>query len=239
MKLVSYLKKKFWNWPNSFVWKITEKATVKSRRRKYTLFISHMKPKLEETILDVGVSPHFGRVTNYLELWYPHPEQITALTKDEEGKFKNFRERFPKVRLVFGDGRDLDFPDNNFDIVFCNAVVEHVGNEREQRRFIHELVRVSKRAFITTPNYYFPMEVHTLIPFVHYLPRKMSFWIYRKLGRNFWADLNYLNPLTPKKFVSLFPSGKQVRIFKQRILGIPHSLIAVVEKKTSFEEGLG
>lgn len=152
MKLISYLKKKFWNWPDSFVWKITEKATVKSRRRKYTLFISLVKPKPEETILDVGVSPYFGRVSNYLELWYPHPEQITALTNDEEGKFKNFRERFPKVSLIFGDGRNLDFPEG---------------------------------------------------------------------------------------FLSLFPSGKPVRLFKQKILGASLNLIAVVEKKTSFEEGLG
>ncbi len=229
-RIISCFKRKFWNWPDSLVWEITEKATVKSRRRKYTLFISLMKPKPEETILDMGVSSHFGRVTNYLELWYPHPEQITGLTNDEEGKFKNFRERFPKVKLVFGDGGNLDFPDNNFDIVFSNAVVEHVGTDEEQRRFIHELVRVSERAFITTPNYYFPMEAHTLIPFVHYLPRTMRFWIYRKLGRGFWTDSNCLNLFTPKKFLSLFPSRKQVRLFKHSILGISHSLIAVIEK---------
>ena len=229
-EIVSYLNRKFWNWPHGFVWKITKKATVKSRQKKYLLFISLIEPKPEETILDMGISPHFGRVTNYLELWHPHPEQITALANDEEKKFKSFRQQFPKVRLVFGDGKNLDFSDNNFDIVFCNAVVEHVGNEREQRRFIHELIRVGKRAFITTPNYYFPMEVHTLIPLVHYLPENMRFWIYRKLGRSFWADLDHLNLLTPKKFLSLFPSGCEVRLFKQSVLGISHSLIAVVEK---------
>jgi len=229
-RIISYFKRKFWNWPDGLVWKLTEKITLKSRQRKYELLISLMKPKPGETILDIGVSHHFGRVTNYLELWYPHREQITALTNDEEKKFKNFREQFPEVKLVFGDGKNLDFPDNNFGIVFCNAVVEHVGTDEEQKRFIHELIRVGRRAFITTPNYYFPMEAHTLVPFVHYLPRTMRFWIYRKLGRGFWADLNCLNLSTPKKFLSLFPPGKQVRLFKQSILGIPHSLIAVVEK---------
>lgn len=228
--IIPYLKRKFWNWPDGLIWKITEKTTLKSRRKKYALFITLMKPKPEETILDVGVSSYFGRTANYLELWYPYPEQITALSNNDEEKFKNFREQFPEVRLVFGDGKNLDFPDNNFDVVFCNAVVEHVGNEEEQKRFIHELIRVGKRTFITTPNYYFPMEVHTLIPFVHYLPRTMRFWIYRKLGRSFWTDLNHLNLLTPKKFLSLFPAGKQVRLFRQSVLGIPHSLTTVVKK---------
>jgi len=228
-RTISCFKRKFWNWPDGLVWKLTEKITLKSRQRKYELFISLMKPKPEETILDIGVSPHFGRVTNYLELWYPHPEQITALANDEEKKFKNFREQFPEVKLVLGDGKNLDFPDNSFDIVFCNAVVEHVGTDEEQKKFIRELVRVGKRAFITTPNYYFPMEAHTLVPFVHYLPRTMRFWIYRKLGRGFWADLDRLNLLTPKKFLSLFPSEKQVRLSNQSISGVSCSLIAVVE----------
>jgi len=202
-RIILYFKRKFWNWPDGFVWKLTEKITLKSRQRKYDLFISLIKPKPGETILDVGVSPHLGRATNYLELWYPRPEQITALANDEEKKFKNFRERFSEVKLVFGDGKNLDFPDNNFDIVFCNAVVEHVGTNEEQKRFIHELIRVGKRAFITTPNYYFPMEVHTLIPFVHYLPRRMRFWIWEKSGRGSWTDLSRLNLLRPKKFLSL------------------------------------
>lgn len=234
--IIPYLEGKFWNWPDGLVWKITEENTLKSRRKKYALFISLIKPKPEETILDVGVSPHFGRATNYLELWYPYPEQITALTNNDEKKFKNFREQFPEVKLVFGDAKALNSPNNHFDIVFSNAVVEHVGNEEEQKRFIHELIRVGKRAFITTPNYYFPMEVHTLIPFVHYLPRTIRFWIYRKLGRSFWADSNHLNLLTPKKFLSLFSSGKKVRLLKQSALGIPHSLVAVVEKKRQVLE---
>jgi len=66
--IISYLKRKFWIRPDGLVWKITEKTTLKSRQKKYLLFISLIKPQPEETVLDVGVSPHFGRATNYLEL---------------------------------------------------------------------------------------------------------------------------------------------------------------------------
>ena len=136
----------------------------------------------------------------------------------------------PEIKLIFGDGKALNFPDNHFDIVFSNAVVEHVGGAEEQKRFIHEIVRVGKRAFITTPNYWFPMDPHTLIPFAHWFTSEIKFWIYRKLGRQYWADINHLNLLTSKGFLSLFPKGIRIRLYKQRILGITNSLIVVVEK---------
>jgi len=109
-------------------------------------------------------------------------------------------------------------------------VVEHTGRKEQQRKFIYELCRVGKKIFITTPNYWFPVDLHTLIPFAHWLPQKVKFWIYRKLGREWWADVSHLNLLTPKKFLSLFPKGIKVRLYKQRMLGITSNLIALVEK---------
>jgi len=75
------------------------------------------------------------------------------------------------------------------------------------------------------------MDAHTLILFAHWLPQKIKFWIYRKLGRQYWADINHLNLLASRRFLSLFPKGIKVRLYKQRIFGvITSSLIAVVEK---------
>ena len=54
--------------------------------------------------------------------------------------------------------------------MFSNAVIEHVGGRAEQRRFVDESLRVAPRAFVTTPNRWFPVEVHTRLPLVHWLP---------------------------------------------------------------------
>ena len=53
-------------------------------------------------------------------------------------------------------------------------MIEHVGGEEEQRRFVAEALRVGRRAFITTPNRWFPVEVHTRLPLVHWLPDAVS-----------------------------------------------------------------
>jgi len=229
MKIISRLSKKLWQWPYGLVWKITEKHTLRSRRKKYGCFVSIMRPRQGDKILDVGVAPYALRGTNFLEQWYPYPENITALANDNPERFKDFSKCFPKVKLVFGDGKNLQFPDNHFDIVFSNAVVEHVGAEDKQRKFIHELVRVGKKSFITTPNYWFPLEAHTLIPFAHWLPEKTKFRIYKKLGREYWADVNRLNLLTSGRFLSLFPKEIRVKLYKHRILKITSTLSAAVE----------
>lgn len=193
--------------------------------------MSIMAPKPEETIMDIGVSSISGRGTNYLELWYPYPERITALANEDEKLYEDFKKRFPSVNLVSGDGRDLRFSNNEFDIVFSNAVIEHVGENENQKRFVHELIKVGKRVFITTPNYWFPLESHTLIPFVHWLPEKIKCKIYKIMGRESFASKNNLNLMTMSQFLQCFPKDVIVKIYKQRIFGITASLIAVAEKK--------
>ena len=225
--------KALWQWPEGLIWKWTETLTYRSRRKKYDLFLKEMKPKPADTILDVGITSHGYRYSNFLEHWYPHKHQITALTNEREKEFDEFRRVFPQVQLVFCDALHMEFDDDRFDIVFSNAVIEHVGCEENQRRFVSELIRVGRKVFITTPNYWFPVDPHTLIPFAHYLQLPARFSIYRALGRSYWADLDHLNLLTMKRFISIFPDGIHVRFLRQRLLGFPNALIAVAEKHRS------
>ena len=99
------------------------------------------------------------------------------------------------------DGRALPFDDATFDVAFSNAVVEHVAGGREgQRQFVHELCRVARRVFVTTPNRFFPLEVHTLLPFAHWLPEAPRTRVLRRAGFD-----DVLDPLGPRELASLFP----------------------------------
>ena len=49
-------------------------------------------------------------------------------------------------------------------------MIEHVGGRDRQRQLVSEAIRVGRRVFITTPNRRFPIEVHTRLPLVHWLP---------------------------------------------------------------------
>ncbi len=94
--------------------------------------------------------------------------------------------------FVVGDGRALPFQSGSVDLVFSNAVIEHVGGEAEQRRFVREASRVGRHWIITTPNRWFPVESHTNAVFRHWRPswRASKPWAFtRLLSRSEFADL--------------------------------------------------
>lgn len=193
------------------------------------------KPRPESTIIDVGITDSVWRYSNFLEMWYPYTERITGLSLDEAPLF---RREFPRVNVVVGDGRNLQFRDDEFDIAFSNAVLEHVGDYRQQQSFVNEIIRVSKRAMITTPDRVFPVELHTHLPFLHWLPKCVYAPFYVLTGNAKWAEEQNLNLLTFSEFKSLFPATVSVKFFRQRFMGLSSQLIALVEKKSpSCEDG--
>ena len=151
-----------------------------SRSRRHQLFMSVARPRPGDTVLDVGATDYGLYGANPLERAYPWPERITAVAVEP---LDEFRRAFPQVAVVQADGRELPFPDASFDIVYSNAVLEHVGDAEAQRAFLAELARVGRRVlFVTTPDRWFPVDSHTLVPFAHWLPARVRDAVYARLG---------------------------------------------------------
>jgi hypothetical protein len=74
----------------------------------------------------------------------------------------------PWIEYVMGDGCNLPFDDDAFDLVFSNAVIEHVGDADRQQRFVREHARVGRSWMLTTPNRWFPVEAHDHTLFTHW-----------------------------------------------------------------------
>lgn len=183
-----------------------------------------MRPGPEDRILDVGVIDTAWRASNFLEVAYPWRHRITAVSLEE---MSHFPAAFPEVPVVIADGRDLPFDDDEFDIGFSNAVVEHVGSRADQARFIAELVRTCRRVWISTPNARFPIDPHTLLPFVHWLPRRVRDPLLRWIGQGRWADEAMLNPLSARDLLDLFPATDRPQLVRQRMAGLTSVLTAV------------
>lgn len=213
--------------PRGPLWRLTSPLTARSRARRLEVFLIEMTPGATDTVLDVGVNDTAWRSSNFLESEYPWPERITAVSI---APAPTFEATFPSVRLVIADGRDLPFEDATFDIGFSNAVVEHVGSDEDQRRFVTEMVRTCRRVFIATPNARFPVDPHTLLPFVHWLPRKLRHPLLRATGNERWVGEDHLHPINERQLRRLFPADARVRIVRQRVLGLTTVLIAIAER---------
>ncbi len=199
-----------------------------NRRRKYRKFLLALDPQPATSILDVGFTEiEYSASDNFLENNYPYPDKITALGVDQA---RLFRERYPQVRAVSYDGEKFPFADQEFDIVWSNAVLEHVGGREAQIFFLREIKRVGRRAFITTPNRNFPIEIHTRTPFLHLLPK----WIFdrylRLIGKS-WATGNYMNLLTIRTLQERLAAAgiTDYKIIKNRLAGFVMDLVVVID----------
>jgi SAM-dependent methyltransferase len=177
--------------------RLVDAVSLRSRRRKLRLFLDEVRPTAATTVLDVGADEvGFGKdggqsacgTHNFFEELYPWPGQITALGLHDGA---GFRSHYPGIAYVSGDACALPFADQSFDVVFSNAVIEHVGDVERQRQFVAEALRVGSRVFLTTPNRWFPLEVHTRLPLVHWLPTAASDRAYELTGKG-WARENHL-----------------------------------------------
>jgi SAM-dependent methyltransferase len=187
---------------------LADAVSLRSRRRKLRLFLDEMRPSASSTVVDVGADEvGFGdpggqggcQTHNFFEELYPWRERITAVGLHAGD---GFRARYPEITYVQADGCALPFPDRAFDLYFSNAVIEHVGDRDRQQAFVSEALRVAARVFLTTPNRWFPVEVHTRLPLVHWLPAAAAHRAYDLAGKS-WAKDNHL--LGPAELRALFP----------------------------------
>lgn len=198
-----------------------------NRRRKWKLFLQEIHPTQETKILDLGFTEkEFSETDNFLEKHYPYPQQITALGTDSPVEFLK---SYPQVKAVHYGGGVFPFSDRSFDVCWCNAVIEHVGGREKQVQFLKEIERVAKKAFITTPNRHFPIEVHTRTPLLHWLPESL-FDLYLKWVRKEWPEGESIHLLAAQELRKLLAEAgiKDYRIIRNRLLGWTLDFVVIV-----------
>lgn len=196
---------------------LVSRLALSVRLKMYEKLIETVKPDSTTKILDVGVTNDKREESNFLEKLYPHKENITAVGL-EDAFF--LEKEFPGLKYIKADGCDLPFKNSSYDLVTSFAVVEHVGNRANQRKFVQELARVGKSVIISTPNRWYPMEVHTMMPLLHWLPANQFRKALKIMGNNFYAQEENLNLLEAASLREMFPAEMKVTELHHRLLGV-------------------
>jgi SAM-dependent methyltransferase len=113
----------------------------------------------------------------------------------------------------------LPFSEDEFELVYCSSVIEHVTPERRDA-FAAELRRVGRGWYVQTPAFSFPVEPHSLLPAAHWLPPALRrpYWHLGAAGE--WRDIALLRrpelerlfgPALPERFGPLVKSWVCVR----------------------------
>lgn len=206
------------------------------RRRMFRAFLDFAQPVPSDKIIDIGVtSDRDYEHSNYFEAWYGRAENITAIGL-EDASF--LRQRHPRICFVRANGCELPFGDGSFEYAHSSAVLEHVGSGARQAGFLREAWRVCRKGlFVTTPNRWFPIEFHTLLPLLHWLPVGLHRKLLTRLGKEFFGSEDNLNLLSRR---SLAGTAKAAGIAKHSIetvglLGWPTNLILQARKEERMQ----
>ena len=197
------------------------------RERRFRLFdslVERLEPPI--SIVDIGGTVDFWERRG----WAGRPGvSITCLNLGEQER------RHGNVRSVVGDATDLaDFADGQFDVAFSNSVIEHLFTLEAQSRMAYEVHRVAAAHWVQTPNFWFPVEPHFLVPAWHWLPEDTRVAVLRRRGVG-WAgrceDEAFAREIVQqhrlmrrRELRRLFPSSA---IVPERVFGLVKSWIAI------------
>lgn len=186
--------------------RLADPLARRARRKRRALYLELARPGPQEAVADIGCGS-VGLVT--LDV----PGQITGVDRVA-------RPGYPGERFVQADAQALPFADDEFGVAYSNSLIEHLP-PADRPRAAAEMARVGRRIFVQTPNRWFPIEPHALLPLVHWLPRP--------LGRRLWPlgvtgnSFDEIRLLSAGELRELFPGA---RIARERLGPLTKSLIA-------------
>jgi hypothetical protein len=149
------------------------------RERRFRLFdrlVADLPRPLR--IIDIGGTTKFWEQRGWADR---SDVSITLVNLEAEQR------RYENINPTAGDATDLaDHADDSFDIAFSNSVIEHLFTLENQQRMAAEVRRVAAAYWVQTPNFWFPVEPHFLVPAWHWLPEDARVAILRRRGIG-WA----------------------------------------------------
>jgi SAM-dependent methyltransferase len=146
--------------------RLAEPFAQRARARRHARFLELVAPTAEMRIVDVGCGA--------IGLRGLAPElSVTGVDRVP-------RPGYPGPFVQADATERLPFADGEFDLAYCNSVIEHVAAARRPA-FAAELRRVARGWYVQTPARSFPIEPHSLLPGAQWLPVALR-RIYWRLG---------------------------------------------------------
>lgn len=201
---------------------------ARARARRWDLFRARFPAIGDMRVLDLG-----GTV----ESWHRAPVQpahVTVLNLYEPGESDDDR-----ILPLTGDAcRAADAlahagADQDFDLVFSNSLIEHVGGHAPRFELASQIRKLADHHWVQTPYRYFPLEPHWLFPGMQFMPVAVraqiaAHWplvhtrpesIDEARHEVLWTEL-----LSVTEMRSLFPEST---ILREKVAGLTKSVIAV------------
>lgn len=207
---------------------------ARARKRRYEMLVDRFPDLGAMRVLDLGGEQHTW-------IWHRvRPASVVLLNLDwraeEQRRELAGSEHESWIEALAGDACDPppEIVGRQFDLVYSNSVIEHVGGYAQRCRFAHYARTLAEHHWIQTPNRYFPLEPHWLFPGFQFLPLRARVAAHRRWPVGTYAQHDgtdaqvtravlEIELLSETEMRFLFPESELVR---ERAAGLTKSLTA-------------
>ena len=205
-----------------------DKIIIKKRSEMINIINENLNKEIFDDALDIGT-------TNDME--FPSSNYLIKNLKKIK-KYKSISDQkinsaFFSTTLKKSITDDFSLEEinlHNADLVISNATIEHVGSYSNQLKMVSNIINFSKKKFIISmPNRFHPIDFHTKIPFIHWLPKKIHRKILSLIGLGYYAKEENLNLLSLNNLIMLLDNFNNIeyKIFRIRFFGFVSNFILI------------
>ena len=210
--------------------KLTDNIIHKKRLEIISIIKDELDKKCLIDILDIGTTKDNSQSSNLIIKNLNNFQKYKSIS-DQKIKSNFFSKSLQKsITQEFSSNEIEEF---SSDVVISNATIEHVGSYLEQLKMIENIIKLTKKIFIiVTPNRMHPIEFHSKIPFLHWLPKKLHRKVLSMFGLKYLSREENLNLLKSSDLINMMKNFENVKydIRYLRFLLFKSNLILIGKK---------
>jgi len=210
--------------------KLTDNIIHKKRSEIISIIKGELENKSLIDILDIGTTQDNNKSSNLIIKNLKNFQKYKSIS-DQKIK-SNFFSKFLQ-KSITQELSSNDIEEFSSDVVISNATIEHVGSYLDQLKMIENIIKLTKKIFIiVTPNRMHPIEFHSKIPFLHWLPKKLHRKVLSIFGLKYLSREENLNLLKSRDLINMMKNFENVKydIKYLRFLLFKSNLILIGKK---------
>ena len=186
-----------------------DKILVKKRFEMITIINHFLNNEKLIDVLDIGTTSDEINPSSNILIKNLKKFMIYKSISDQKITSNFFNTTLQKS--ITDDFTEDEIKEYSSDLVISNATIEHVGSFENQNKMFKNVVRLSNKFFIIiTPNRYHPLEMHTKIPLLHWLPKKIHRQLLYLLNFKGLAKEENLNLMSQKDIILILKQFKKI-----------------------------
>ncbi len=181
---------------------LIDKIIIKKRQEIINIINSFLEEKKFYDILDIGTTEDKNHKSSNFIIKNIEGFKIFKSISDQNIDSPFFNEKLKKS--ITDNFNEFELDKFKSDLVISNATIEHVGTLENQIKMCENIRSLTKKYFIIiTPNRFHPLEFHTKLPFLHWLPKKIHRFLLQLIGYKILSKEKNLNLLSKKDLIKI------------------------------------